>query len=76
MCFMKEINNQNLWNFELDTQESMNVPLWIIMGFQLPDRQNSQNLNNDSFGRLPIVSAQAVLRTEKKSGCWRIVKLR
>ena len=24
--FMKEVNNQNLWNFELGSQESMNVP--------------------------------------------------
>ena len=31
--FMKEVNNQNLWNFELDSQENMNVPIWIIIGF-------------------------------------------
>ena len=32
--FMKEVNNQNLWNFELGSQENMNVPIWIIIGFQ------------------------------------------
>ena len=39
--FMKEVNNQNLWNFELGSQESMNVPIRIILGFQERDRQDS-----------------------------------
>ena len=63
--FMKEMNNQNLWNFELGSQENMNVPIWIIIGFQQQDRQDSQNLNNDTFCRLPVVSAQCVIGTEK-----------
>ena len=63
--FMKEVNNQNLWNFELGSQENMNVPIWIIIGFQQQDRQDSQNLNNDTFCRLPVVSAQCVIGTEK-----------
>ena len=56
--FMKEVNNQNLWNFQLGIQENMNVPIWIIVGFQQQDRQDSQTLNNDTFYRLPVVSAQ------------------
>ena len=63
--FMKEVNNQNLWNFELGRQENMNVPIWIIIGFQQQDRQDSQNLNKDSLCRLPVVSAQCVIGTEK-----------
>ena len=63
--FMKEVINQNLWNFELGSQENMNVPIWIIIGFQQQDRQDSQNLNNDTFCRLPVVSAQCVIGTEK-----------
>ena len=63
--FMKEVNNQNLWNFELGSHENMNVPIWIIIGFQQRDRQNSQNLNNDTFCRLPVVSAQCIIGTEK-----------
>ena len=63
--FMKEVNNQNLWNFELGSQENMNVPIWIIIGFQQQDRQDSQNLNDDTFCKLPIVSAQCVIGTEK-----------
>ena len=63
--FMKEVNNQNLWNFELGSHENMNVPIWIIIGFQQRDRQDSQNLNNDTFFRLPVVSAQCIIGTEK-----------
>ena len=47
--FMKEVNTQNLWSFELGTQEGINVPIWIIVGFQQSNRQNDQNLNNDTF---------------------------
>ena len=31
--FMKEVNNQNLWNFQLGSQVSMKVPKWKIYGF-------------------------------------------
>ena len=61
---MKEVNNQNLWNFELGSQESMYVPIWIIIEFQQGHSQDSQNLNNDTFCRLPVTSAQCVIRTE------------
>ena len=37
--FMKEVNTQNLWSFELGTRENMNVPIWNIVGFQQRDRQ-------------------------------------
>ena len=63
--FMKEVNNQKLWNFELGSHENMNVLIWIIIGFQQRDRQDSQNLNDDTFCRLPVVSAQCVIGTEK-----------
>ena len=46
---MKGLNNQNLWNCELGSQENMNVPIWIIIGFQQQDRQDSQNFKNDLF---------------------------
>ena len=63
--FMKELNTQNLWTFELGTQEGINVPIWIIVGFQQQDRQNSQNENNDTFYRPPVTSAQCIIGTEK-----------
>ena len=63
--FMKEVNTQNLWTFELGTQEGINVPIWIFVAFQQSDRQNNQNLNNDSFYRPPVTSAQCIIGTEK-----------
>ena len=62
---MKEVNNQNLWTFELASQESMNVPIWVIIGFQQRNRQDSQNLYKDTFCRLPVISCQCIIGTEK-----------
>ena len=63
--FMKEVINQNLWIFELGSQESMNVSIWIFKGFQQRDRQDSENLNNDSFCRSSVTIAQCNIGTEK-----------
>ena len=63
--FMKEVNTQNLWTFELGTREGINVPIWIIVAFQQSDRQHDQNLNNDTFYRPPVISAQCIIGTEK-----------
>ena len=63
--FMKELNTQNLWTFELGTQEGVNVPIWIFVAFQQSDRQNDQNMNNDTFYRPPVTSAQCIIGTEK-----------
>ena len=62
--FMKDVITQNLWNFELDTQEGVIVSVWIIVGFQQRVRQNSQNLNNDTFCRPPVTSVQCIIGTE------------
>ena len=63
--FMKEVNTQNFWTFELGTQECINIPTWIFVAFQQNDRQHDQNLNNDTFVRLPVISAQVVIGTER-----------
>ena len=63
--FMKDLNNENLWKFKLGSQESMIVPMWIIKGFQHRDRQELQNLNDDTFCRLLVVSSQFLIGTEK-----------
>ena len=63
--FMKEVNKQKLWNFDLGSQENMNVTIRIIMDFQQQDRQDSQDLKNDTFWGLPVVSAQCNIGTEK-----------
>ena len=61
---MKEVNTQNFWTFELGTQEGINIPIWIFVGFQQNDRQHDQNLNNNTSVRLPVISAQVVIGTE------------
>ena len=61
---MKKVNTQNFWTFELGTQEGINIPIWIFVFFQQNERQHDQNLNNDTFVRLPVISAQVVIGTE------------
>ena len=63
--FMKEVNTQNFWTFELGTQEGINIPTWIFVAFQQNDRQHDQNLNNDNFVKLPVIPAQVVIGTER-----------
>ena len=62
--FLKEVNTQNFWTFELGTQEGINIPTFIFVAFQQNDRQHDQNLNNVTFVRLPVISAQVVIGTE------------
>ena len=40
-CFFEEVSTQTLWNFELVTQEGLNTPIWIIVGFKQRDRQGN-----------------------------------
>ena len=54
---------ERFWNFELGTD--INVPIWIFSFFQQSDRQHDQNLNNDTFCRLPVTTAQCIIGTEK-----------
>ena len=63
--FMKEVNTQNFWTIESGTQEDINIPTWVFVAFQQNDRQHDQNLNNDTFVRLPVISAQVVIGTER-----------
>ena len=63
--FMKEINTRNLWSFELGTHDRLNISIWIIIGFQQRERQDSQNMNNVTFYGPPVTSAQCIVRTEK-----------
>ena len=63
--FMKEVNTQNFWTFELGTQQGINIPTWIFVAFQQNDRQHDQSLNNDTFVRLPVISAQVLIGTER-----------
>ena len=64
-AFMKEVNAQNFRSFELGAQEGINITIWLFVVFQQNDRQHDQNRNNDSFVRLPVISAQVVIGTER-----------
>ena len=46
---MEDVNNQNLWPFDIGPPQGINVPIFNIFGFQQRDRQNSQNRKNDTF---------------------------
>ena len=61
---MKEINSQNLWTFELGSQEGINMPIWVFVAFQQKVRQSDQILNNDIFYRPLVTSAQCIIGTE------------
>ena len=62
---MKEVNTQSLWTFELGTHEGLSIPIWIIVAIQQRDRQDSQNLNNDTFYTSPVNGAQCHFTTKK-----------
>ena len=49
----------------MGTQEGINITTWIFVVFQQNDRQHDQNLNNDIFVRLPVMSAQVVIGAEQ-----------
>ena len=63
--FRKKVKTQNFWTFELGTQEGIIIPTWVFVAFQENDRQHDQNLSNDTFVRLPVLSAQVVSGTER-----------
>ena len=62
--FLKEVNTQSWWALKLRTQEGVNVPIWVIRCFQQQIKQDSQNLNNDTFYRPPVTGAQCIIGTE------------
>ena len=41
------------------------MPIWILISFQQRNIQDSQNINNDTFYRPPVTSAQCIIGTEK-----------
>ena len=62
---MKEVITRNFWNFDLGTQDGINLYIWNILAFQQKDRQDSRNLNNDAFYRPPVTCTQCIIGTEK-----------
>ena len=62
---MKEVNTQNFWTVELGIQGGNNSHIWVYVVFEQSVRHNDQNLNNDTFYRMPVTSCQVVIGTEK-----------
>ena len=67
--FMKKVNTQNSWTFELGTQEDISIHIRKITVFRQSDTEHDQNLNNDTFCRLHVTSAQCIIGTEKYPDC-------
>ena len=42
--FMQEVKNQKIWQFQIGVEEGINIPIFITIGFQQQDRENSPNL--------------------------------
>ena len=63
--FMKEVNTQKIWHFELGTHEGINISIWIIIVFQQKERKFSQNMKYVIFYRPPVTSAQCIVGTGK-----------
>ena len=65
LFFKKEVKTQNLCDFEFGSQETKNVPIWIIKGFQRRDTQDSQTLKSGTYCRLPVFQCQCIICTDK-----------
>ena len=55
------MNTQSVWNFELGTEEGTNNPIWILVGFQQMDGQNSRNLKNHTIYIPPVTGTHVVI---------------
>ena len=71
----RDLSFQIFWTFELGTQEGINIPIWITVGFQQRDTENSQSLNNDTFYRPQVTSAECIIGTGKYSDSATLLKL-
>ena len=47
--FMKEVKTQFFLTFELGTKKGIKIPIWINVGFQQRDRQDSQSFKDDTL---------------------------
>ena len=47
--FLKDVHTQNLWTFQLGSQDGIIVCIWFFVRYQQRDRQNSAMENNGNF---------------------------
>ena len=62
---MAFVRAPSLWILELESQENLNDPFWIIVGFQQKNKRNSQVDKNETFYTLEVKSDQSKLEQKK-----------
>ena len=62
--FMKKVNTQTFWTFDLGTQKGTYVPIWNYVVFQQSDRQHDQDKNNNTFYKMPVTCAHCNIATK------------
>ena len=64
--FTKQVNTNSSWNFELGVEAGMQLPIYVIVGFQSADRLGpAQTQNNGVFDQLPIIEAYCKIGSVK-----------
>ena len=61
----KAIQQQNQWDSGIGVGSGMDIPFYVIIGFQPIDRLNSKKLHNDSFHRTLVDFVLCNFGTEK-----------
>jgi hypothetical protein len=62
----KLVNTSSNWSFELGVEAGLDIPIYVIVGFQSQARQGpSQTANNGVFDQLDIISASVKIGSER-----------
>ena len=64
IVFRKDVNTNNNWTFELGNSGE-STPTFVIVGFQVRNKIDSQTHDNAIFDRLPISNAVCKIGSEK-----------
>ena len=55
--YMKGVNTEKNWTFELGVGDGIDIPIYVIVGFMQRDQFNQQHQINDTFYRPSAVNA-------------------
>ena len=58
---MKGVTTENNRTFELVAGESVDVPIYVVVGFMQRDQFNQQHQKNGTFCRPSVVNAQCII---------------
>ena len=62
---MKEVTTENVWTFELDVGDGVDILIYVIVRFMQRDKFNQHYKNIDTFYGPCVVNAQCIIRIEK-----------